>query len=98
MSSSVVDLFHMFHASVPQLFGLGLPLSRDDVLNCISQVDLFVMKYCNEIVTQHHKGKPFRMDPASLRPQFEVKRDTLDKMTDKMEEMFTAQGRQAGKK
>jgi hypothetical protein len=53
-------------------------------------------------VTQHHnthtQGKPFRMDPASLRPQFEVKRDTLDKMTDKMEEMFTAQGRQAGKK
>ena len=63
-------------ASVPQLFGLGLPLDRTDVLNSVSQVDLFVMKYCNEIVTQHYKGKPFRMDPAGLRPQFEVKRVT----------------------
>jgi hypothetical protein len=45
VSSSVVDLFHMFHETVPQLFGLGLPLSKDDVLRCIAQVDLFVMKY-----------------------------------------------------
>ena len=52
------------------------------------------MKYCNEIVTQHHKGTPYRMDPTSLRPQFEMKRDALDKMTGKMEEVFTAEGRQ----
>jgi len=97
VSSSVVDLFHMFHETVPQLFGLGLPLSRDDVLNCISQVDLFVMKYCNEIMTQHYKDKPFRMDPAGLIPQFQLKKDALDKMTGQMQELFTQEGRQAAR-
>ena len=97
VSCSVVDLFHMFHATVPQLFQLGLPLAHDDVLACIAQVDLFVMKYCNELVTQHHDGRPCRLDAASLMPVFAHKKDTLDRMTDKMDEMFSAEGRQAAR-
>jgi hypothetical protein len=97
VSSSVVDMFHMFHDTVPQLFRLGLPLSRDDILNCISQVDLFVMKYCNEIVTQHYKDRPYRMDPDGLIPKFKEKKDVLDKMAGAMDSLFTESGRQAAR-
>jgi hypothetical protein len=63
----------------------------------VSQVEIFVMKYCNEMVTHKFRGKTLRMDPAALMPVFQEKKDTLDKMTGKMEEMFTAEGRQAAR-
>uniref|UniRef100_A0A7S0EU62 MHD1 domain-containing protein n=1 Tax=Hanusia phi TaxID=3032 RepID=A0A7S0EU62_9CRYP len=97
VSASVVDLFQMFHESLSQLFSIGVPLSKDQILSFVQQVDLFVMKYCNDVLTHHYKNKTFRMDPEALIPKFTVRRDALDKMADKMEEYFTAEGRLAAK-
>ena len=50
-----------------------------------------MMKYCNELVTHVYKDKPFRLDPAALKPVFTQKKDALDNLTGKMEQMFTAE-------
>jgi len=97
VSSSAVDLFHMFHESVPQLFRVGLPITRSNTLSLVGKVDLFVMKYCNDLLTHQHSGRTYRLDPSTLIPKFTQRRDTVDKMTDKFEEYFTSEGRQAAK-
>jgi hypothetical protein len=38
VSSSVVDLFQLFHQTVGQLFSLGLPITREDALSVIEKV------------------------------------------------------------
>jgi len=68
-----------------------------DALTLTEKVDLFTMKYCNDLLTHHFNGKNYRLDPNSLIPKFHDKKDVADKMTDLSREYFTAEGRQAAK-
>jgi hypothetical protein len=55
------------------------------------------MKYCNELLTHHYSGRTYRLDPQSLMPRFIEKKDLSAHVSDKMEEYFTREGRQAAK-
>lgn len=79
VSCSAVDLFQMFHESVPQLFRVGLPITRANTLALVGKVDLFLMKYCNDLLAHQHDGRTFRLDPSTLLPKFVARRDTVDK-------------------
>ncbi len=56
----------------------------------VAQVDLFIMKYCNDVLTHHSGGRTVRMDPAFLVPKFKDKKDMANIVSDKFEEIFTA--------
>ncbi len=90
----------MLHESVPQLFSLGLPITREHALSVVGEagnVDLIIMQYCNTVLTHYYEGKTYPLNPEVVKPKFVQKKDHIDKFADKMEEMFTSEGRQAAR-